>query len=266
MKSQTLKSMNITLAGMQLEPRSINEACAEICEWAKSGKSGHVITTNAQHLYLYKHDLEFKRAYDGARLRVIDGRPIRLLARMLSIGKTPMCPGSDLIFPLCKYAAQERLTVGIIGASDRIAKATADFLMAAIPSIVISGTWAAPRNLKGDVSGAKQLAADISETKTDILFIGVGAPTQELWANEYLLQTRAHAILCIGAGLEFLIGEKARAPRWVRRLGVEAAWRFAQEPRRLGGRYTLAGFELIKAAAAVIYSRISARHAHHQQQ
>jgi exopolysaccharide biosynthesis WecB/TagA/CpsF family protein len=42
---------------------------------------------------------------------------------------------------------------------------------------------------------------------------------------------------CIGAGLEFLIGDQKRAPRFLQRLNLEWAHRLATNPRRLWRRY-----------------------------
>jgi N-acetylglucosaminyldiphosphoundecaprenol N-acetyl-beta-D-mannosaminyltransferase len=36
---------------------------------------------------------------------------------------------------------------------------------------------------------------------------------------------------------DFLSGNKARAPEWMQRVGLEWAYRLCLEPRRLGGRY-----------------------------
>lgn len=44
-------------------------------------------------------------------------------------------------------------------------------------------------------------------------------------------------IVCGGAILDFLGGKVTRAPRWMRRAGLEWAYRLAREPRRLWQRY-----------------------------
>ena len=43
--------------------------------------------------------------------------------------------------------------------------------------------------------------------------------------------------LCVGATIDFLAGEKPRAPVWMRRVGLEWLHRLASEPRRLAKRY-----------------------------
>jgi exopolysaccharide biosynthesis WecB/TagA/CpsF family protein len=46
-------------------------------------------------------------------------------------------------------------------------------------------------------------------------------------------------IVCGGAILDFLGGKTSRAPVWLRRTGLEWAYRLALEPRRLFSRYVL---------------------------
>jgi N-acetylglucosaminyldiphosphoundecaprenol N-acetyl-beta-D-mannosaminyltransferase len=47
--------------------------------------------------------------------------------------------------------------------------------------------------------------------------------------------------LCIGASVDFVLGDRPRAPRWVQRLNLEWAFRLASEPARLWRRYLVEG-------------------------
>jgi exopolysaccharide biosynthesis WecB/TagA/CpsF family protein len=66
----------------------------------------------------------------------------------------------------------------------------------------------------------------------------VGCPAQELIAGEIgrLGRTRGIA-LCVGASIDFVIGRRPRAPKWLQRCGLEWAYRLVSEPRRLWRRY-----------------------------
>jgi len=44
-------------------------------------------------------------------------------------------------------------------------------------------------------------------------------------------------MLAVGAAFDFLAGNERRAPRWMRRCGLEWLFRLACEPRRLFWRY-----------------------------
>jgi N-acetylglucosaminyldiphosphoundecaprenol N-acetyl-beta-D-mannosaminyltransferase len=43
----------------------------------------------------------------------------------------------------------------------------------------------------------------------------------------------------VGGAVDILGGVRRRAPRWLQRLGLEWAYRLAQDPRRLAGRYVV---------------------------
>ncbi|MDY6962423.1 MAG: WecB/TagA/CpsF family glycosyltransferase, partial [Pseudomonadota bacterium] len=64
--------------------------------------------------------------------------------------------------------------------------------------------------------------------------------------------------LCVGASLEFLVGTKRRAPRWMRSLGLEWLHRMLSDPRRLWRRYCYGVVPLL-----ALFSREIAQRAHH---
>jgi exopolysaccharide biosynthesis WecB/TagA/CpsF family protein len=80
-------------------------------------------------------------------------------------------------------------------------------------------------------------AHQIAASGAKICFVALGAPKQELFAAAALAEAPGVAFVCIGAGLDFLAGVQARAPRWVRAVGAEWLWRLLSNPWRLGRRY-----------------------------
>jgi N-acetylglucosaminyldiphosphoundecaprenol N-acetyl-beta-D-mannosaminyltransferase len=56
--------------------------------------------------------------------------------------------------------------------------------------------------------------------RPDLLIVGLGAPKQELWLHANRHRLKVPVALGVGATIDFLAGEKARAPRWMRTLGV----------------------------------------------
>lgn len=73
-----------------------------------------------------------------------------------------------------------------------------------------------------------------------LIILGMGMPRQEIVAlalREAL--DRPCLIVCGGAILDFLGGRMPRAPRVLRSLGLEWAWRLVREPRRLFHRYVV---------------------------
>ncbi len=67
--------------------------------------------------------------------------------------------------------------------------------------------------------------------------VGMGSPRQEAWAEEHLSGVAGLTVLTVGGLFDFFSGRMPRAPLAVRELGLEWAYRLAQEPRRLASRY-----------------------------
>jgi exopolysaccharide biosynthesis WecB/TagA/CpsF family protein len=73
-----------------------------------------------------------------------------------------------------------------------------------------------------------------------LIILGMGMPRQEIVAQALRAALyRPCLIVCGGAILDFLGGRMPRAPRVLRGLGLEWAWRLGREPRRLFGRYVV---------------------------
>jgi N-acetylglucosaminyldiphosphoundecaprenol N-acetyl-beta-D-mannosaminyltransferase len=66
-----------------------------------------------------------------------------------------------------------------------------------------------------------------------IIWVCLGCPKQELWAQEASKYLPNHIFFSIGAAFDFLSGEKPRAPLRLQQLGLEWAYRLFQEPNRL---------------------------------
>jgi N-acetylglucosaminyldiphosphoundecaprenol N-acetyl-beta-D-mannosaminyltransferase len=76
----------------------------------------------------------------------------------------------------------------------------------------------------------------IQASGVQVLFVGLGCPKQEKWIINHLGYISC-VMFGVGAAFDFLAGTKPQAPRWMMRYGLEWAFRFASEPRRLAKRY-----------------------------
>ncbi len=90
----------------------------------------------------------------------------------------------------------------------------------------------------------------ISQAKPDILLVALGNPLQEEWILRNRDTLDVSLILAVGAVFDFVSGFKQRAPKVLRVMRLEWAYRLALEPRRLFGRYTI-GIARFFAAALI---------------
>lgn len=73
----------------------------------------------------------------------------------------------------------------------------------------------------------------------DVLIVGMGTPLQEKWVKHHIREEHARLVIGVGALFDFVSGHVPRAPKWVRRLRCEWAFRLVCEPGRLWRRYIL---------------------------
>ncbi|WP_148861376.1 WecB/TagA/CpsF family glycosyltransferase [Marinobacter fonticola] len=83
------------------------------------------------------------------------------------------------------------------------------------------------------------LIQSINASGADVVLVAMGNPLQERWIIEHRHALNARLLVGVGALLDFLAGDKPRAPMLLRRMHLEWAYRLSLEPRRLLRRYTV---------------------------
>ena len=77
----------------------------------------------------------------------------------------------------------------------------------------------------------------INQAAPDVVWVGLGAPKQEMWMARHAGRIGAPAMIGVGAAFDFHSGRARQAPRWMQRSGLEWLFRLMMEPRRLWRRY-----------------------------
>lgn len=201
-----------------------------------SGQGFALATINLDHLVKLAASAQFRQAYAGQNLIVADGRPIVALSRLAG-RPVELMPGSDMILPLCHLAAELGVRVALVGSTPEALEDAAQALSAQVPGLEIvltiapSGAFDAASPEAGDI--LKRLAG----SGAGLCFLALGAPKQEMLALRGRAETPSIGFAAIGAGLDFFGGHQVRAPKWMRRLGLEWLWRALSSPVRLVPRY-----------------------------
>jgi len=234
-----LPTARIPLFGFEVDAVTMNEAVERIYRWTRArGRGRFVVTPNVDHAVLYQTDAELRASYANASLVLADGVPVVIAARLLGRPLPGRVAGSDLV-PAVFDAAQQHggLRVYLLGAGPGVAERAAQRIKNLWPHIEIVGTCSPPRGFEDDAQENEAILARIAAARPDVLIVGLGAPKQERWVNRYRNRIDAGVTLCVGATIDFLAGEKKRAPAWMRRGGLEWLYRVAREPKRLFKRY-----------------------------
>jgi len=201
-----------------------------------AGRGFALATLNLDHLVKIRSDAEFARAYAAQDFIVADGRPIVWLS-WIAGDRVTLMPGSDLIVPLCKLAADEGWPIALIGSTDEALTGAAAGLRNAVPGLEILHVDAPAMGFDPDGPQGAQTLETLAASGARLCFLALGAPKQERLAARGAHLAPSVGFASIGAGLDFIAGHQARAPRFMRAFALEWLWRALSNPRRMIPRY-----------------------------
>jgi N-acetylglucosaminyldiphosphoundecaprenol N-acetyl-beta-D-mannosaminyltransferase len=243
----------VELCGMSLASVHTQQLIDHVFESLGAGRGGWLVTANLDFLRRYVRDPGARDVYAGADLRVADGMPLVWASHLRGTPLPERVAGSSLLVPLCQRAAREGHSVYLLGGDPGVAEVAAERLRAAAPGLQIAGLMA-PR-ISAEVSEADvaEARAALSATRPALVFVAFGSPKQELVIARLRQLLPGAWWMGVGISFSFLAGHVARAPVLLQNLGLEWAFRLAQEPERLLRRYVVENipfaFELFGRAA-----------------
>lgn len=245
----------INICGVSIHNVSMGEVLAKFAQLIEAKEPVSVVTPNVDHIVKLNHDPSFKDVYSRAALVLADGVPLLWAASFLGTPLKEKISGSDLFPKLCEVAAQKGWRVFFMGGREGAAVKAAEVLKSSYPGLVVAGTYSPDFGFEKDAAHNDKIIRMIQEAKPDILFIGLGAPKQEKWADKYKDLYKVPVSVGIGVSFEFVAGMVKRAPKWMQDAGLEWFWRLIMEPRRLWRRYLVDDMKFFSMVFAQKFSK-----------
>jgi N-acetylglucosaminyldiphosphoundecaprenol N-acetyl-beta-D-mannosaminyltransferase len=225
----------IHLLGAPLDAVTLDDAVKLVDEAVASRRPTLNASLNAAKLVRIQTDSELRESVELCDLVTADGVPVVWAARALGHPVPGRVNGTDLMELLFAHAAERGYSVYLFGSEPGILSGARAEIERRHPAIRIVGTqhgFFAP-------SEEEAVVRRIAAARPDILFIALGTPQKELFQARHRDELGVPFTMGVGGSFEVLAGVRRRAPRWAQRTGLEWAFRMAQEPRRLAGRYVV---------------------------
>lgn len=207
----------------------------EECEARIANRTGgYACFVNVHSLTEAIRQPALRESFAKATYCFADGMPLLWLARRQGEPIAGRVAGPDFMTALIDRTRGE--LHGFIGGGPGIADAAARGVRAV--------TYAPPmRELTPDhaLGDWAAFVARCDGPPPPIVWVGLGAPKQELWLATVTRAAPAVMFFGVGAAFDVLAGTMPRAPRWMQDHGLEWLYRLAREPRRLAGRYATSG-------------------------
>lgn len=181
-------------------------------------------------------DDKLRRAYEGAWLRTIDGKPLYTYARMLALDARHVA-GADIVPMLLDQLEPARHRMFFVVADEKLAEKLMAWAIHRGFDQDAIGIAVPPMGFEGRSDYQEQLAERVFAHRASHLFMGIGCPRSEIWVDKFSHRLGNLYALSVGAALAFHVGTMQRAPQFLRVIGMEWLWRVKEEPRRLAKRY-----------------------------
>lgn len=135
-----------------------------------------------------------------------------------------------------EWGQEDGLTHFFFGSTEETLTKIAEVIKNKYPRAVIKGKLPPPYRHFTDTEN-DQFIREINESNADIIWVGLGAPKQEIWMYENYKKLNRGVMISIGEGFDYLAGNIKHAPEWMKNLALEWLYRLIQEPGRLWKRY-----------------------------
>ncbi len=240
------------LLGLSFDAVTMETAVTRCLEFCRAPRASHmVVTANAYHLCMMRHDPELADACRAAELTVADGMSVVWALRASGQAAPERVAGVDLMVRLLAEAADQRLSVYFLGAKPAVVEALARMSRSRYPGLEIAGF----RDGYFSPKDHPAIVEEIRASGAHILFVGMPSPFKETWCERHRERLDVPVIIGVGGSFDVLAGYVRRAPHWVQVAGLEWSWRLLMEPRKLWKRYLTTNSEFVWLASREIVAR-----------
>lgn len=227
----------IKILGVGIDKLNHNQVVKKIDGFLKQDKLQTIYTPNTEIVMEAKKDERLKNILNNGSVVIPDGIGLIYAARIKKKNLPERVTGCDISFEILDLAEKHGYSLFLLGGEEGVAKKASENLKKDYPNIRIAGTQNG--YFKGAHIGCAGNAEEveiidkINTSGADILFVGLGAPKQEIWINEN--KDKLNCKLAIGNGgtVDILAGRIERAPEFFQKLGLEWLYRLAKDPKRI---------------------------------
>ncbi|MCL1989126.1 MAG: WecB/TagA/CpsF family glycosyltransferase [Firmicutes bacterium] len=199
-------------------------ALAILLDFLQTSKNHIIVTPNPEAVMLAQRNKNFGKILNAADLVLPDAIGIILAAKWLKLPITERVPGCDITQDLLKTATTS--SCYLLGAAPTIAEKAAQNLREQGVNVVgFRDGYYKPEEMS-------TIIEEINLLKPDILILGMGMPRQENWAFQNKDNLPCKITLCVGGTIDVIAGNVKRAPKIMRKAGLEWLYRLATNPSR----------------------------------
>lgn len=232
------------ILGVKISSLTYNSTLQKIEKWINTKKRDYICVAAVHLIMECQRNNKLLSGVNKAGLVTPDGMPLVWISKLKGQAQTRRVYGPTLTLKLCSLAEKNDYTVFLLGGARGQTKTMATKLKNKFTKIKVVGYHDTPIRPIPKKENQK-IVRKINKSKAQIVFVGMGCPTQEQWMIDNRINLRANVLIGVGAAFDFITGEIRQAPFWIQKLGFEWLFRLTQDPLRLWRRYIIDNFKFL---------------------
>ena len=227
----------VNILGVGVSAASIPAALQAFDNWIAEGLRTYVCVADVHSVMQGRWNAQIRAVLNGAGMITSDGMPLVWLCRLACGRHVQRVYGPDLLLATCEHGLAAGRRHVFYGGAPGVAETLAERLRARFPALQVAAVFSPPFQAGPPVVD-DEIVREINAAGADFVWVGLGAPKQELWMRTYRDRLDAPVLLGVGAAFDFHAGAKPQAPAVLQAAGLEWLFRLATEPKRLWPRYS----------------------------
>jgi len=217
------------ILGLPIDSLTFLQTLRVLKNFLQEKKPHQVVTLNSLMVNDALRDPELKKILEQADLVICDSVGIFWAMKFLTKPLPEIIPGIKLMYELCKISEKEGYRIYLLGGKKEVVEGMVGELKKLFPRIKLVGWYNGYFSLVEE----KEIIQEIKNVSPDMIFLALGSPKQEKWANAHLKELNVRLVTGVGGSFDIISGKLRRAPKLFRKLGLEWLYRLYQEPWRI---------------------------------
>lgn len=229
------------ILGTEIAVTNMQEVVGIIEQQTESLRGKYICVSNVHTTVTAYEDAAYRAVQNGAAIALPDGKPLSVYSRKHGYADAQRVTGPDLMGEL--FARDNGLRHYFYGGTPETIEILQKKLPEEYPALQIAGMVSPPfRPLTKEED--ERAIREMNDSGADIIWVGLGAPKQEIYMAEH--QGMTHGVMIgVGAGFDYYAGTIRRAPMWMQKMSLEWLYRLMQDPKRLFKRYFVTNFKFL---------------------
>lgn len=227
-KKCNILGVNIASVNMSTLIKYVRDNLKEL-----SGK--YICVSNVHTVITAYDDNNYMNVQNSSALSIPDGGPLSSYGRKHGFKDMDRTTGPDFFYEILKISEENNYKHYFYGSTEDTLNKLRKRLLSDFPKLNIVGMYSPPFRKLTEIED-KDVIKEINVANPDFVWVGLGAPKQEIWMYEH--KDRVNGLMVgIGAAFDYFAGNIKRAPKWMQKNNLEWLYRLMQDPVRLFSRY-----------------------------